>query len=1752
MFNRKFFLAIAAIAAISGLLLVFVPDVGATVSGGSVTGNAAADLVVGAANADYNVSFDTSATSTAATITITFPTGYTITDGLIGTPTTAICNSGCSVNGVISIGGIDRAVDNVVGNSSARTIVVTLSGSYDLSTGAGVAFRLLLGITNRTVSGVTGTFSITSNASGEEAQTNVAGVTLTPGAATVLVYTTPPSGSVSGIALTGQPVITARDQYGNTDTNFTEVITLTEASAGTLTNATTSAASGVATFSDLIYTASVDQESFTLTADDEAGVGTDLSSVNADPVTSDVVATKILVTTAPASVVSGVSMTQPEVKYVDAQDTVDTAIGATDTVEVTVTTGSLAGTQTVSASSGVVTFTDLVYTATADHATTTFTFTDNALGDKNFSGAPVSSTNVDPNVLATILVYTVQPSGSVSGIALTGQPVLESRDAGGLKDTDYVTNVLLTVATGPGALTGTTTLAPVAGVVTYTDIIYTATADQEAFTILAASGSLTSATSSSVTSDVVATKLIFSTQPAHAGTPNGDVISGTVFATQPIVSAVDAQDTVDTGYTSTVTLSKVTGAGSVAGTLMKAAVSGVADFSGQGVKYTATADQQTFSLAADQGVLTQGVSNTLTADVVATVIVVTTQPDDAAATNGDVRNGIVFATQPAITYRDAAGITDTNVVDPITVSLTVGAGTLGGTTTKTAVSGVATFTDLLYTLEAGESDQQSITLSFVDDATGTVDLSASPVTDASTVDVVATQVVIQTQPASIISGVSMTQPVVRYLDAQNKVDTNVTDTLTATEGGAGSLAGTAAKAAVSGVVTYTDLIYTAITDQESVTFTFTDDVAGIDLSAPPIDSNALVANVVATKIIVSTQPSGSVSGIALTGQPIIYFTDANDTLDTAANTDQVTASVFSGGGTLSGTTAISASNGVVTFTNLAYTATADQEAFVLRFTDDAGGTNAFNGSPANATSTVSDVVATKFLVTLVTNTPTAGAADTMTLTAANAQDTTDTGYDPTGLTFSFLDSGANALSTHTSPNSTSPTIPTSTVVIAAFSSGEASLTTFTLVEAEVLGAITVNDGTLSGTSVSVTVRHATTASYTVSSSTATPTAGTAFNLTVTAKDAYGNTANGANGATAYTGTVFFSTTAASPTWHTPWTSFVSGDVGVKTVTNAVTLNTVESGVSITAQTVDGTITGTVGSLNVSASADTTAPVITDIQVSSITNSGATITWTTNESASSTVEYGTTPSFGSSTASSTMVTSHSVALTGLSGSTTYYFRVKSSDAAANTQTSVTNTFLTSGSDTTGPTVSSQTPVNGATSIAITTAPYIDFSEELKVSSITTSTVQLLKSSDDSVATSTVSLANGGARVIVTPASSLANSTSYYLYASTGVQDAAGNALAVAYGSSSTSAFTTVATGDTTGPTVSSQTPLDNATSTAVTVSPVLTFNEALDASTVNGATVQLRNYSDNAAVSATVSYNSASTTVTIDPIASLANSTQYYLYAVGVKDSAGNALTTDYSATTKATHEFTTVADSSDTTGPTVSSQTPLDNATSTAVTVSPTITFSEAMDANTVNTNTVQLRLYSDDSIIASTYSMNDARTIVTIDPVASLLNSTQYYLWASGAKDAAGNTMTAYSTKASQEFTTTAESVTLAVTQISASRTYATADNTYANGWSWVFSVTAPTSETSLTMKFADWISGSNSIAAASNIRFYSAQSSNATSSSPITITAANTYSSAMTLNADLDANTAGRQIQVTVEVKVPTGSAGGSYSTSYGIQSQ
>ncbi|NGP90242.1 beta strand repeat-containing protein, partial [Fodinibius halophilus] len=239
-----------------------------------------------------------------------------------------------------------------------HTIVLSVDGDTDVTTGG---------------SGTSmGTTSAVTNSSGST-------IDIT---ASQLAFTTQPASSTSGSALGTQPVVTAQDAFGNTDVDFTETVTLTESNPGSLSgDIDITASNGVATFTDVAYTASADQESFTLTANDEDGTGSNLSTIDANSITSDVVATKLVFNTepAPTTVEDGTSTdmtTDPVVQAVDANNTVDTGYSTgitlaevngagSATMSGTGDTDGSTSTVTISPFSGVATFTDLQLTYTA-------------------------------------------------------------------------------------------------------------------------------------------------------------------------------------------------------------------------------------------------------------------------------------------------------------------------------------------------------------------------------------------------------------------------------------------------------------------------------------------------------------------------------------------------------------------------------------------------------------------------------------------------------------------------------------------------------------------------------------------------------------------------------------------------------------------------------------------------------------------------------------------------------------------------------------------------------------------------------------------------------------------------------------------------------------------------------------------------------------------------------------------------------------------------------------------------------------------------------------------------------------------------------------------------------------------------------------------------------------------------------------------------------------------------------------------
>src|SRR5581483_6941717 len=197
----------------------------------------------------------------------------------------------------------------------------------------------------------------------------------------------------------------------------------------------------------------------------------------------------------------------------------------------------------------------------------------------------------------------------------------------------------------------------------------------------------------------------------------------------------------------------------------------------------------------------------------------------------------------------------------------------------------------------------------------------------------------------------------------------------------------------------------------------------------------------------------------------------------------------------------------------------------------------------------------------------------------------------------------------------------------------------------------------------------------------------------------------------------------------------------------------------------------------------TPPTISSVAAGGITSSGATITWTTNEASDSQVEYGTTTGYGSQTAlNATLLTSHSAALSGLSASTLYHYRVKSRDAAGNLAVSGDFTFTTlAPPDTTPPTISS-VAASGVTSSGATITWTTNEASDSQVEYGTTTGYGLQTALNATLLTSHSAALSG-----------LSASTLYHYRVKS--RDAAGN-LAV----SGDFTFTTLAPPDTTPPTI----------------------------------------------------------------------------------------------------------------------------------------------------------------------------------------------------------------------------------------------------------------------------------------------------------------------------------------------------------------
>jgi hypothetical protein len=234
------------------------------------------------------------------------------------------------------------------------------------------------------------------------------------------------------------------------------------------------------------------------------------------------------------------------------------------------------------------------------------------------------------------------------------------------------------------------------------------------------------------------------------------------------------------------------------------------------------------------------------------------------------------------------------------------------------------------------------------------------------------------------------------------------------------------------------------------------------------------------------------------------------------------------------------------------------------------------------------------------------------------------------------------------------------------------------------------------------------------------------------------------------------------------------------------------------------------------------------------------------------------------------------------------------------------------------------------------------------------------------------------------------------------------------------FNTTSGGDALSPSVSAVSPVNGANGVSATSAVTVAFNEPMDAATINANTILLRNPA-GAAIAASVAYNSATRTATLTPSAALSTSTTYTATARGgstdprAKDVAGNALAASVS------WSFTTVS-GPDTSAPTVVGFSPASGATGIATTTAVTATFSEGIDATTINGTTFELRA-SGGALVAATIGYDSGTRTATLTPNAALAGATTYTATVKGGptdprvKDLAGNPLAASTT---WSFTTT------------------------------------------------------------------------------------------------------------------------------------
>lgn len=751
------------------------------------------------------------------------------------------------------------------------------------------------------LTGVAGAHQLTFSASGlTPAVSNT--ITLQPGAATQLTFTTaPPATATNGVNIAPAIVVQLRDVSGNAVSSAGVNVTasLAAGAGGTLGGTTTVAtgSGGSASFGSLRITGVVGSYTLRFSA---SGV----SAATANPLTLQPGAATALAmaTQPPPSATSGVALNpQPVVRVVDQSGNTVTGSTAAVTASLTSGPGTLGGTLTVNAVAGVASFTNLAITGT----TGTYQI---GFASAGLTGATSSTIGLGAGAAVGLQFVGTPATTATHGVAIA--PAIAVRLVDGATNPVAQAGVAVSavLASGAGSLGGTVAVnTDGTGTATFSNLVLTGTVGS--YTIRFEVSGINPVTTAPITLAAgAAARLAFATAPSASAA------NGAALATQPVVQVQDASGNATNAAGLTITATLITNPG---GALSNATATtngaGQATFSG----LTITGLAGLYTISYGSGALDPVSGNVSLTAGPPVAVHIFTQP------GGTATNGQLLSPQPVARLVDQSGNNAGSNGTPITVAFgtTPGAATLEGTkTVNLGPPGArAVFTDLAILGTAG-----SYTLVF----------SSPGMTSATSQSVVvgagaATQLLFTSAPpAQAVNGAVLAPAIgVRLGDATgNPVATAGVAIAAAIASGSGAaLSGTTPLLTDgTGGVSFADLRLTGTVGAFTLTFTSS------GLTPATTGTITLQPGPATTLAFTTAPPTSGTTGVVLSPATVVAIRDQSGNLVPADGTS-ITAEISAGaGGSLGGTLVRQSAAGSASFDDLVITGTSGN--YTLRFT----------------------------------------------------------------------------------------------------------------------------------------------------------------------------------------------------------------------------------------------------------------------------------------------------------------------------------------------------------------------------------------------------------------------------------------------------------------------------------------------------------------------------------------------------------------------------------------------------------------------------------------------------------------------------------------------------------------------------------------------------------------------------------------------------------------------------------------------------